>query len=135
MLRRPYACLARSTRPWRCAAVEAARRLEAEPTRGGRGTLWEQVTLPRLLTRARADVLFAPGYSGPLLGSTPMVVTVHDVSFAAHPEWFAPREGLRRRTLTKLRLLRLIALPHCHHVRVLDICALERLAEGAGHDV
>ena len=47
-------------------------------------------------------MLFAPGYSGPLLGSTPMVVTVHDVSFAAHPEWFSPREGLRRRTLTTL---------------------------------
>ena len=76
--------------------------------RGGRGTLWEQVTLPRLLTRARADVLFAPGYSGPLLGSTPMVVTVHDVSFAAHPEWFAPREGLRRRTLTKLTARRAV---------------------------
>ena len=71
-------------------------------TRHGRGTLWEQVALPRLLTTARADVLFAPGYSGPLLGSTPMVVTVHDVSFAAHPEWFSPREGLRRRALTKL---------------------------------
>jgi glycosyltransferase involved in cell wall biosynthesis len=71
-------------------------------TRGGRGTLWEQVTLPRLLAGARADVLFAPGYSGPLLGSTPMVVTVHDVSFAAHPEWFSPREGVRRRLLTTL---------------------------------
>jgi glycosyltransferase involved in cell wall biosynthesis len=71
-------------------------------TRGGRGTLWEQVTLPRLLAGARPDVLFAPGYSGPLLGSTPMVVTVHDVSFAAHPEWFSPREGWRRRTFTKL---------------------------------
>jgi glycosyltransferase involved in cell wall biosynthesis len=47
-------------------------------------------------------VLFAPGYSGPVYGSTPMVVTIHDVSFAAHPEWFSWREGLRRRTLTRL---------------------------------
>jgi len=28
-------------------------------------------------------------------------VTIHDVSFAAHPEWFAPREGLRRRLTTR----------------------------------
>ena len=31
-----------------------------------------------------------------------MVLTIHDVSFAAHPEWFSWREGLRRRTLTRL---------------------------------
>jgi glycosyltransferase involved in cell wall biosynthesis len=30
------------------------------------------------------------------------VVTIHDVSFTAHPEWFSWREGLRRRTLTRL---------------------------------
>jgi len=31
----------------------------------------------------------------------PVVLTVHDVSFAAHPEWFSWREGVRRRVLTK----------------------------------
>jgi glycosyltransferase involved in cell wall biosynthesis len=30
------------------------------------------------------------------------VLVIHDVSFAAHPEWFSWREGLRRRTLTRL---------------------------------
>ena len=68
----------------------------------GRGTLWEQLTLPRLLASAHADVLFAPGYTGPLGARVPMVVTVHDVSFAAHPEWFSAREGLRRRWLARL---------------------------------
>jgi glycosyltransferase involved in cell wall biosynthesis len=29
-----------------------------------------------------------------------MVLTVHDVSFAAHPEWFGRREGARRRFVT-----------------------------------
>jgi glycosyltransferase involved in cell wall biosynthesis len=31
-----------------------------------------------------------------------VVQTIHDVSFAAHPEWFGWREGLRRRTLTRV---------------------------------
>jgi glycosyltransferase involved in cell wall biosynthesis len=31
-----------------------------------------------------------------------MVLTIHDVSFAAHPEWFSWREGTRRRLLTTL---------------------------------
>jgi glycosyltransferase involved in cell wall biosynthesis len=30
----------------------------------------------------------------------PLVVAIHDASFAAHPEWFGLREGLRRRWLT-----------------------------------
>lgn len=75
-------------------------------TAAGNGTAWEQLVLPRLVARARADVLFAPAYTGPLLGSVPMVVTIHDVSFAAHPEWFAPREGLRRRFVTRLAAMR-----------------------------
>lgn len=69
---------------------------------GGSGTRWEQLTLPRLVRHTNADVLFAPGYTGPLLCAAPMVVAIHDVSFAAHPEWFAWREGVRRRTLTRL---------------------------------
>ena len=66
------------------------------------GTRWEQLTLPGLVRSARADVLFAPAYTGPLRCPVPMVLTVHDVSFAAHPEWFRWREGLRRRMLTRL---------------------------------
>jgi len=65
----------------------------------GSGPWWEQRALPRLA--AGADVLFAPAYSGPLFPGMPMVVTIHDVSFAAHPEWFGPREGLRRRLTTR----------------------------------
>ena len=64
-----------------------------------RGTFWEQLSLP-LLARD-ANVLFAPAYTGPMIGRTPTVLTIHDVSFAAHPEWFAWREGLRRRLLTR----------------------------------
>ncbi len=72
--------------------------VEADP---GTGTVWEQRVLPRLAERAGAGVLFCPGYSGPVTGRTPLVVAVHDVSFAAHPEWFRWREGLRRRMVTR----------------------------------
>ncbi len=65
------------------------------------GTRWEQLTLPGLIRRAGADVFFAPGYTGPLRCPVPMVLAVHDVSFSAHPEWFSPREGIRRRLLTR----------------------------------
>lgn len=71
------------------------------PKGGTAGTLWEQATLPRLVRRAGAHVLFAPGYTGPLRSPVPMVVAIHDVSFAAHPEWFSWREGLRRRVLSR----------------------------------
>ena len=66
------------------------------------GTLWEQLTLPSMVREAKADVLFAPGYTGPLLCPAPLVVAIHDMSFAAHPEWFDRREGLRRRALVYL---------------------------------
>jgi glycosyltransferase involved in cell wall biosynthesis len=68
----------------------------------GSGTLWEQAVLPRLVASAGADVLFSPAYTCPLWCRAPIVLVIHDVSFAAHPEWFSWREGLRRRTLTRL---------------------------------
>ena len=67
---------------------------------GGGGTLWEQRALPAALRGQRPDVLFAPGYTAPLTVPAPVVLTVHDVSFFAHPEWFSFREGTRRRLLT-----------------------------------
>jgi glycosyltransferase involved in cell wall biosynthesis len=72
----------------------------AEESTGG--TIWEQLVLPRLVRQADADVLLAPAYSGPVFCSVPMVLLIHDVSFTAHPEWFAWREGTRRRITTRL---------------------------------
>jgi len=69
---------------------------EHRPVPGGRGTWWEQVRLPPVTNRDALDVFFAPAYSAPLRLRVPVVVTMHDVSFAAHPEWFAGREGWRR---------------------------------------
>ena len=87
-------------------APEAVRLPEELPasikTAPGGGTRWEQLTLPKLVADAGADVLFSPAYTGPLLNRVPMVVAIHDVSFTAHPEWFSWREGLRRRVVTKL---------------------------------
>jgi glycosyltransferase involved in cell wall biosynthesis len=68
---------------------------------GPPGTAWEQLALPRAAKHDRLDVFFAPGYTAPLVLATPIVVLVHDISFAAHPEWFPWREGLRRRLLTR----------------------------------
>jgi glycosyltransferase involved in cell wall biosynthesis len=84
-------------------AAPAAERLRISTlTYPGSGTKWEQLSLPWLVRNAAADVLFAPGYTGPLLCHVPMVVTIHDVSFAADPHWFSWREGMRRRALTRL---------------------------------
>ena len=63
---------------------------------GNGGTLWEQGALARAVNRARPAVFFAPAYSAPLRISSPVVLAMHDVSFAAHPEWFRWRERVRR---------------------------------------
>jgi glycosyltransferase involved in cell wall biosynthesis len=67
---------------------------------GNGGTAWEQFSLPGALRADRPDVVFAPGYTAPLTVASPVVLSIHDVSYFAHPEWFAFREGLRRRWLT-----------------------------------
>lgn len=68
---------------------------------GGRGTLWEQTTLRAAVNRDAPDVFFAPAYTAPVALRMPVAVTIHDISFTAHPEWFRWREGTRRRWLTR----------------------------------
>ena len=68
---------------------------------GNGGTRWEQGALARAVNQTRPDVFFAPAYSVPLRISSPIVLTMHDVSFAAHPEWFRWRERVRRAWLAR----------------------------------
>jgi glycosyltransferase involved in cell wall biosynthesis len=68
---------------------------------GAGGTWWEQRQLPASAAKDHLDVFFAPGYTAPLFLPVRFVVAIHDVSFAAHPEWFTAREGFRRRLLSR----------------------------------
>lgn len=68
---------------------------------GGRGTRWEQIALRTAVNRDAPDIFFAPAYTAPLGLRMPFAVTIHDISFSAHPEWFRRREGMRRRWLTR----------------------------------
>ena len=65
------------------------------------GTVWEQLMLPRAAAAVRPDVLFSPAYTAPLLTRLPSVVAIHDVSYAAHPEWFRPSERRRRNFISR----------------------------------
>jgi glycosyltransferase involved in cell wall biosynthesis len=68
---------------------------------GGTGTWWEQTSLRRAVNGDALDAFFAPAYTAPLRIDVPLAVTIHDISFIAHPEWFRPRERFRRRWLTR----------------------------------
>ncbi len=65
------------------------------------GFYWEQFIVPPHLKRDKIELFFGPGYSLPLRLKCKGAVTVHDVSFEAHPEWFPPRERFRRRFLCR----------------------------------
>lgn len=83
------------------ASAPAGANLREVVVGSGRGTWWEQTHLRRAVRSNPPDVFFAGAYTAPLALGVPLAVTIHDVSFAAHPEWFRPREGARRRLLTR----------------------------------
>jgi glycosyltransferase involved in cell wall biosynthesis len=68
---------------------------------GASGTWWQQTALPAAARRDSLDVFFAPQYTAPVFLNLPTVVVIFDVSFAAHPEWFRTREGMRLRALAR----------------------------------
>ena len=56
--------------------------------------LAEQIQLPRLVRRARLDVLWSPGYTAPAFCSCPQVVSILDVQYKRFPQdvsWLAAR--------------------------------------------
>jgi glycosyltransferase involved in cell wall biosynthesis len=81
--------------------VPASANLREVVAGSGRGTWWEQTHLRRAVRAEPPDVFFAGAYTAPLALGVPLAVTIHAVSFAARPEWFRPREGARRRLLTR----------------------------------
>lgn len=69
----------------------------AEPWHPPTNLGWVSVGLPRAARRAGVGLIHAPAYTAPLLGRVPVVLTIHDVSYARHPEWYPyRRDGLRR---------------------------------------
>jgi glycosyltransferase involved in cell wall biosynthesis len=69
--------------------------------RGGRlpEVAWEQLTLPRILRRERADLVHVPNCFLPLRRPCPGVVTIHDLAWEDHPEDFARTTAWKYRTL------------------------------------
>jgi glycosyltransferase involved in cell wall biosynthesis len=50
--------------------------------------LWEQIALPSLVKRHGLDVLFNPGFTGPIVCGCPTVTVFHDLQHKRHPEYF-----------------------------------------------
>ncbi|HEX5432054.1 MAG TPA: glycosyltransferase family 1 protein [Bryobacteraceae bacterium] len=65
---------------WKPQAVRASFR----PAR----ILWEQTILPAEARRYRLDVLFNPGFTGPVISPCPCVTVFHDLQHKRHPEYF-----------------------------------------------
>jgi glycosyltransferase involved in cell wall biosynthesis len=58
---------------------------------------WTLIGLPRTAGRAGVDVIHAPAYTAPVWAGVPVVVTIHDVSYEIHPEWYPYRRDWLRR--------------------------------------
>ena len=58
---------------------------------------WATVGLPCAARRAAVDLIHAPAYTAPLAAAVPTVLTIHDVSYERHPEWYPYRRDWLRR--------------------------------------
>jgi glycosyltransferase involved in cell wall biosynthesis len=72
--------------------IEAVAPASSLPTNLG----WMFTGLPATVRRAKVHMFHAPAYTTPF-GIRPVVVTIHDVSYARHPEWYPyKRDPVRR---------------------------------------
>jgi glycosyltransferase involved in cell wall biosynthesis len=59
---------------------------------------WTLVGLPHAAWRAAVDVIHAPSYTAPFWSPVPVVLTIHDVSYERHPQWYPYKRDWARRT-------------------------------------
>jgi glycosyltransferase involved in cell wall biosynthesis len=77
--------------------LPAGTRAGAKTTRLPTNLARAALTLPAAVRRSGLDLFHAPAYTAPLSGRVPVVVTIHDVSYARRPEFYAHRSGRLRR--------------------------------------
>jgi len=71
---------------------------------------WEQVGLPGVVRRVRADVLHSPHYTLPRFSPVPVTVTLHDATFFSHPELHSRTKGQFFRSAIRTAVRRADAL-------------------------
>ena len=78
-------------------SIPAGRAACSEPWHPPTNLGWAAVGLPRAARRAAVDLIHAPAYTAPLHAAVPTVLTIHDVSYERHPEWYPYRRDWLRR--------------------------------------
>jgi len=63
---------------------------------------WSLVDLPRAVGRVPLDVFHAPAYTAPLRRVHPLALTIHDVSYERHREWYPYKSDPLRRWFYRL---------------------------------
>jgi glycosyltransferase involved in cell wall biosynthesis len=69
----------------------------AEPLHPPTNLGWTLMGLPAAASKAGVDLIHAPAYTAPFLARIPVAVTIHDVSYERHPEWYPYRRDWVRR--------------------------------------
>lgn len=69
----------------------------AEPPHPPSNLGWTLIGLPRAAARAGVTLIHAPAYTAPFWSGVPVVLTIHDVSYERHPEWYPYRRDWLRR--------------------------------------
>jgi glycosyltransferase involved in cell wall biosynthesis len=97
--------------------------------------LWEQCVLPGLLRHLGADLLHAPAFVGPLSLSCPQVITVHDLSFLRHPEFFRRSNRLYLGTFTGIACRRAAAVIAVSRFTAMEVHNLLRVPMSRIHTI
>lgn len=86
--------------------------------------LWEQSRLPWELLRHKASLLHAPAFVGPLWAPCPQIITILDLGFLRHPEFFRRGNRSYLQLLTRLSAKRAAAIITISKFSAQEIAAL-----------
>src|SRR5207248_2126254 len=74
------------------------RRVVTRGVAASNNLVWSNVSLRGAIAAERIDLFHGPGYTRPFRLNVPSVVTLHDISYAAAPQWYPHHSGFLRQT-------------------------------------
>lgn len=72
------------------------------PFRIQSNAFWQHFLLPKACLKDKIDILFSPSYLLPFGWRGKSIVTLHDISYEAHPQWFTPANRFLLQKISKV---------------------------------
>lgn len=93
----------------------------------------EQIAMPKMAKKDSISIVFSPEYTTPVYAGMKRIVTLHDISYSTHPEWYSFSERVRLNSFSRLSAIKAAAILTVSDYSKSEIVKTYRVSPGKIH--